>query len=285
MPLVEAGDFEYLELHNIGATPLVLDGCRFTDGITFTIPPGTTLAPGARLCVVENVAAFDLRYGSGIARVGPFAGALDNAGERIRFLDSVGEEVLDFTYSPAWFPASNTAGFALVIRDDVATSYADWSLPEKWALSSLRGGSPGEAPDWFSYEYTGWKNYIFTAAERANPAISAPAAVLNGAGLNNALCFALGLDPRAPDLAALPRAVIVNYAGQDYGALRFRRWKSSPGTSYAVESSATPDTGITWTPEATVTSAVDNGDGTQTVTIRTTTPVMPRFLRLKVSVQ
>lgn len=283
MPTVDAGDFEYIELHNIGIAPLVLDGCRFTDGCDFIFPPGTTLAAGARLCVVANTDAFELRYGGEIARVGPFIGSLDNAGERLRIVDAVGEEVLDFAYSSAWFPASDSAGYALVIRDDLSTSYADWALPEKWALSSTPGGLPGQMPAYFSYEYAGWKNYVFTSAERNNPAVSGPAVVLNNSGLSNALCFALGLDPRAPDSSAMPRATLMEIGGQQFPALRFRRWKSAPGATYLVESTATIGNGASWLVEGTTASAVDNGDSSETVTIRATSTGSPRYFRLKVS--
>jgi hypothetical protein len=282
LPTVEAGDFEYIELHNIGATTLNLAGYRFTDGITFTVPSGVTLAAGARLIVAGNPAAFDLRYGAGLNRVGPFTGALDNSGERLRIVDALGEEILDFTYSPAWYPASDEGGYALCVGNDLATSYADWGLPEKWALSGSVGGAPGQAPTYFSQQYAGWKNGVFTAAERGNPAVSGSAVTLNGAGISNALAFALNLNPRAPDFAAMPGPVVVTDAGQTYAALRFRRWKNGLGVTYTVEGSTDL---ASWGAISTQVSATPNGDDTETVTVRGTTPgTSPRFLRLRVTV-
>jgi hypothetical protein len=279
---VEAGDFEYVELLNIGAAALDLSGARFTDGIEFTFAPGTSLAAGQRIMVVSSTAAFDARYGTGLNRVGPFTGSLDNAGERLRIVDAVGEEVLDFTYDPAWFPASLSAGYALVVCDPVGTSYANWTLPETWALSGTPGGRPGEAPTFFSAEYAGWRNYHFTAVERANPAVSGGAAVLNSAGLSNALAYVLNLDPRRPDLGLLPSAVLVADGGETYAALRFRRWKHELGSVVTAEVNGDLTKPAEWTAVAVVTSVVDNGDSTETVTIRDSVPASGnrRFLRL-----
>lgn len=264
---------------------MALDGSRFTDGIDFTFPAGTTLAVGARICVAADPACFDLRYGAGIPRIGPFIGSLDNAGERIRIVDAVGEEILDFTYSPAWFPASAMAGYALAVLDDTTTSYDAWTQPATWGLSAAPGGAPGQAPILFSQQYAGWKNYVFTEAERANPAISGAGVVINPAGLGNALCFALGLNPHSADISALPEAVLVNVAGQNYAALRFRRWKSAIGTTYALESANVLGIPGAWTQDSVVVETVDNGDSTETVTLRSTTAGAPRYLRLKVTVE
>ena len=283
-PGVEAKDFEYIELRNIGATTLDLAGCRFTDGIDFTFPIDSVLAAGARLVLAANPAAFDRRYGAGRNRLGPYAGVFDNAGERVRLVDAVGEEILDFTYAPGWFPASDGGGYALVMRDDIATPYANWGLPEKCALSGTPGGAPAEAQVFFSYEYAGWRNYVFSESERADPSVSGPGVVLNDASISNLLAFALMLDPRAPDLAKLPELTVVPDGGQTYPALRFRRWKSTPTTRYVFESAASLTNGA-WQPGGVVAATVDHGDGTVTVTLRDSQPIgtaSGRFLRLKI---
>ena len=285
LPTVEAGDFEYLEIRNIGATGLDLGGCRFTDGIDFTFPPDTILPAGTRLAIAANPGAFDLRYGSGLSRLGPSAGALDNNGERVRLVDAVGEEILDFTYAPGWYPSSDGQGYALVIRDDTTTDPADWTLPEQWALSGTLGGAPTLAPSFFSHEYAGWKNDVFTESERANPAVSGPGAVLNAAEISNLMAFALNLDPRAPDLSRLPQPVTVTASGQSHAALRFRRWKNSPGLTYSLQI-ATPPGASAWEPAGLPTESTDHGDGTLTVTLRAPLPLAGtarHLLRLKVS--
>jgi hypothetical protein len=77
-------EYEYLELKNIGASPLSLAGVRLADGVifNFTASAITTLAAGERVLVVRNLAAFTQRYGAtAAARVaGAYIGNLENAG-------------------------------------------------------------------------------------------------------------------------------------------------------------------------------------------------------------
>jgi len=82
---------EYVELRNTTGSPVSLydgslnKGWKFTDGIDFTFPNGTSLLPGARLLVVKDVASFTATYGSpGVQVFGPYAGQLSNGGERLQ---------------------------------------------------------------------------------------------------------------------------------------------------------------------------------------------------------
>lgn len=56
------GDFEFMELKNISASTLDLSGAAFTDGIEYSFPAGSLLAPGATLVLVSNAAAFPRRH-------------------------------------------------------------------------------------------------------------------------------------------------------------------------------------------------------------------------------
>ena len=156
-------DFEYVELENISATQtLDLTGVRFTDGINFdfTASNVTSLAPGAKVLVVSNLAAFQSRYGTGLNAI--IAGQygvvtatdlaplhLSNSGEKITLVDSVGETVLSFTYSDDWFKQTDGSGNSLVIRDP-AGDRSLWDQPEGWFASHSASGSPGsdESPDY-----------------------------------------------------------------------------------------------------------------------------------------
>ena len=53
-PRSDLQEDEYLELHNAGSEPASLDGWSFTDGIDFTFPAGTTMAPGAYLVLARD---------------------------------------------------------------------------------------------------------------------------------------------------------------------------------------------------------------------------------------
>jgi hypothetical protein len=138
-------DFEFIELHNIGSQPLPIGGTKLLFGVVYTIPAGTTLAPGEYAVVVENQAAFQTRYGAGIRVIGQYADDLDNAGERVRLEGPAGETVLDFTYGDDdWYPTPDGNGPSMVIRDRLGVT-SKWNVREGWRPSSALGGSPGAA--------------------------------------------------------------------------------------------------------------------------------------------
>ena len=139
-----AEDFEYIELKNTGASPLNLQGMRFSNGIDFTFPD-MTLAPGAYTLVVANQAAFQSRYPAvptGLIAGHYLSGNLNNAGERIELDGKFGEPILDFSYSPAWYPAADGEGFSLSLLDPLADR-STWGDKESWWLSQNTGGTPG----------------------------------------------------------------------------------------------------------------------------------------------
>jgi hypothetical protein len=92
--------------------------------------------------MVHNLAAFVSRYGTGIRVAGEFTGSLDNAGERLTLTGPLGEPILDFSYDPTWYPATDGGGFSLVTVDPNAPPSA-WGLAQNWRPSSGLGGSPG----------------------------------------------------------------------------------------------------------------------------------------------
>lgn len=128
-------ELEFLELQNIGSTPLTLDGLIFTAGINFTFPNGTSLAPGQRFLIGRNAAALQAKY-PGLAVDGVYTGRLDNAGETLRISTPTGITVLELTYddSAPWPLTADGMGWSLVLEDPVA----GWYRP-----SSAVGGSPG----------------------------------------------------------------------------------------------------------------------------------------------
>ena len=75
------------------------------------------LNPGESIVVVHNLAAFVSRYGTGIRVAGQFSGSLNNAGEDLTLTGPLGEPILDFSYDPAWYPATDGGGFSLVAVD------------------------------------------------------------------------------------------------------------------------------------------------------------------------
>ena len=87
---------------NTGAVPVDLTNVAFSGGVTFdfaSIPdPGDRLlAPGARLLLANNEAAFAFRYES-TPTVGQYSGALDNGGETLALSLNEITEILSGTY-------------------------------------------------------------------------------------------------------------------------------------------------------------------------------------------
>lgn len=140
----DASRFEYLELMNTGTQVLDLRGFRFTEGIQFEFATSavTSLGPGERVVVARDPAALVSRYGSISKLVGPFTGALANEGERLTLVGPVQETVFDLSYSPDWYPATDSLGFALVPASEGQLQEA-FSDAGGWRAGSVLGGTPG----------------------------------------------------------------------------------------------------------------------------------------------
>lgn len=287
LPGVVDGDFEYIELMNIGATPLALGGAYFDEGVTFTFPAGYTLAAGARCLVVANQIAFQLRYGSGFNALiaGQYDGQLDNNGETIQINDVVGESILDFRYESTWFPPSDEGDRTLVVRDPAAP-WQNYDLPTHWALSGATGGSPGGADADFANVYEGWRWDHFTSQEMPTLALpNLPAAATedpDGDGLRNISEYAFGHAAKTPDNNNVLNVSIVNDGGTNYLAVTFKRRHKALDLTYTVE--ATSDLS-NWFPIATQIGAVqDLGNGIERITIRDSQPHTPgdqRWIRVR----
>lgn len=147
-----SGQSEYIEFRNMSdrsATPVTLDlsGVSFKDGITYTFPQGTTLAPGAYYVIAGEPAKFQAQF-EGVTLNGAFAGKLDNAGEDIRF-DIAGFDIpiLDFKYSEDWYPSTDGGGDALQIVNALGAPI-QWDKKEGWQAAAP---SPGSAPAFSVY--------------------------------------------------------------------------------------------------------------------------------------
>ena len=75
---------------------------------------------------------------------GQYDGYLDNSGETIVLLDSVGEKVLDFSYNDDWYPFTDGFNFSLVVVD-AGADWNTWGDAETWRRSATVFGSPGSA--------------------------------------------------------------------------------------------------------------------------------------------
>jgi hypothetical protein len=134
--------FEYIEVKNISASPLNLSGFSLNGGVQFQFPTNVTLAAGQSAVIVSDTNAFVARYGSNILVLGTFTGNLSNGGDELVLLGPLQEGVLDFFYSPSWYPATDGLGFSLITANENAPTSA-WNTAGNWRASSAIGGSPG----------------------------------------------------------------------------------------------------------------------------------------------
>lgn len=141
----DGDDFEFVEVANVGPAPVALEGVRFALGIQFDFTGSAIaqLAPGGRVLVVRNPAAFALRYGADLPVAGEYAGALDNGGETLRLIDRYGFTIQEFRYSDAapWPVAADGDGPSIEVLDP----QGDPASAANWRASANDGGTPGTA--------------------------------------------------------------------------------------------------------------------------------------------
>lgn len=135
--------YEFLELRNLGGTPVDLTLMSF-EGINYTFPDGSILAPGATLVLGSgsDPAAFDKRY-PGVRAYGRFGGSLSNNGEKLVLKDRFGRIVTaaDYRRGAGWPKEADGGGSSL----EVINAADEASDPSSWHASGSPGGSPGEA--------------------------------------------------------------------------------------------------------------------------------------------
>jgi hypothetical protein len=140
---------EFVELQNIGAESIRLDGVRFNGGIEFHFSDGlvTNLEPGQHVVVVQDEAAFRSRYdATDVLVAGSFAGgSLNNGGERIVVEAADGTTIHDFQYGDQapWPVEADGQGPSLEVID----LGADYNDPGNWRASRIAGGTPGRRSD------------------------------------------------------------------------------------------------------------------------------------------
>lgn len=293
LPGVGAGDFEWLEIQNIGATPLAVGGATFTKGITFTFPVGYVIPAGERVILVGNQAAFVQRHGAGATIAGTFTGNLDNSGEELEIVDPNGEVILDFRYENSWFPPTDGGGRTLVVRN-ANPNYTTYNAATHWSISGNVNGSPGAADADFAHHYNGWRWDHFTESEiylptppnavrTENTALVGFSADIDGDGLTSFGEYAFCRDPKVADNSSVSTASVMNVGGTDYLAITFQRRHKALDLTYIVEVSSdlSPSGWVSTTQQ--VGSANDLGSGVEQVTFRDTMAVGTgrRFIRVR----
>lgn len=210
--------------------------------------------------------------------------------------------------SVSWTPALNQppspAPSAYVVETSASNTPGSWSIAQttpagaanamvvgvspntsQWfrvrALYGSEDSLPGDAisaTTWSLFQQ--WKNDAlgnFNAPDLADD---------DHDGLVSLMEYGLGTHPLSASQTQLPSQAITLADGECYLSITFRRRPGESGVTYLVEASTDLVTG-SWLPQPVQHgAAVDNGDGTETVTFRDTIPMngaASRFLRLRVS--
>ncbi len=130
--------YEYIKLYNITSSAIDLwihddllstnVSWKFTSGIDYTFPPGTTIPVGACIIIAKNLDAYAERYGSSVGIFGPYKGDLSNSGDKIELS----------------MPGDMEKGSRYYIRID-RVNYSDGVHPsdkDMWPVFADGGGYP-----------------------------------------------------------------------------------------------------------------------------------------------
>lgn len=155
-PISGNDDDEYIELYNKSPSPVDLSYWRFTAGIDFMFPPGTTLAAGGYLAIARSSVRLMATHSNLNAGncIGDYDGTLSDGGERVSLAkpDDPQLPYQDFvvvdevTYSDGWGQWSDGGGSSLELRDP----RSDNRLERNWTSSDETGKS-----QWTSFEGLG----------------------------------------------------------------------------------------------------------------------------------
>ncbi|MDB6153646.1 MAG: CotH protein, partial [Chthoniobacteraceae bacterium] len=293
---------EFVELRNNSNLPVALfdtanplNTWKLT-GIAYPFPAGITLEPRQIILVTSlSESAWRGKYNTPTAiRVyGPYAGNLDNGGERVSlqmpgvpYVSPGGQNVtpyitvdsVDYSKLAPWPTVPGGTGPSLERLN--LQAYAD--DPGNWQASPVPAGTPG-SPVQISFSM--WQTFSFSTADIANPLISSLTADPDGDGISNLREFAHGLNPLAADASAPVSVFLATDSGSGpYLTIHYRRSLAAGNLTFQIETATLPGN---WFANGTVQlgSPVNNGDGTETITARDTeasTEPGKRFIRLRV---
>ena len=148
----DANEFEFVEFVNRSNTPIDLRGVQLVqvnnEGVAFDFATGEIqhLEPGGRVLVVENVAAFAVRYGNHLPVAGEWRGRLGNGQEQLTLVTS-GSVSQQFAYVDDWFPETDGVGASLEVIDLTLADLDLWNDKSNWTPSIGDGGTPGREAD------------------------------------------------------------------------------------------------------------------------------------------
>ncbi|MBI5384840.1 MAG: lamin tail domain-containing protein [Verrucomicrobia bacterium] len=243
----DAGGDEFVELRNVsaGLVPL-FDPTNPTNvwklaGLAYTLPSGITLAPGGLLLLVAtNPADFQAKYSvpTNVPVLGPFAGALQDSGERLKLerpdapttngVPYIAVDEVRYNDKAPWPSAADGGGASLQRRD--AAAYGD--DPTNWLAAPPTPGRDPAIPDTDGDGIPDeWMMRHFGHATGQASDNSLASGDPDRDGLNNGQEFVAGTDPLDP--ASVLRVEAISPADGGHGAVL--RFFAVSNVSYTVQ--------------------------------------------------
>ncbi|MCP4846521.1 MAG: hypothetical protein GY899_01060 [Verrucomicrobiaceae bacterium] len=138
-------DNQWIEVANRGDVPVDISGWQFADGVDFTFPGGSVLAPGEHASVARDAGLFASAFPDSLL-LGEFSGTLSRSGERLELRDAGRNpvDILHYKDGGSWPGGADGGGSSLELRD----LNADNSVGGSWAASDESGRT-----EWRTYSY------------------------------------------------------------------------------------------------------------------------------------
>jgi hypothetical protein len=142
---INNGEYEFLELKNIGTSSLNLTECYFSRGLEYVFPAKITLNPNEFFVLASNMIEFKNRYK--FEASDEFEGQLDNGGETLELLSAAGDTIFSIRYNDKepWPVSAGGGGYSIVPKDPNPRN--DLTNPDNWRASYNIHGSPGKDDD------------------------------------------------------------------------------------------------------------------------------------------
>jgi len=158
---------EFVELYNNSGAPVDVSGWYFSDGISYTLPAGTTIEPFGYLVVAQDPDTVIDVWG-GVRVVGPFEGRISNRGEEIRLRrrDGSREDSVDFRRGFPWPTVGGRESYSIeLIHPDLDNDLGgSWRSSDPDASTSgqlITAGSAWRYREGTSTPPGGWRNIGF----------------------------------------------------------------------------------------------------------------------------
>ena len=131
---------EFIELYNPSAVPVDLSLWRLTSAVDYTFAAGTVIAAGGFAVVAEDPPTLLARYD--VSALGPWAGGLSSAGERVQLVDANNQTINEVNYTSEFpWPIGADGGggsMALVnpaLDNDLGSSWRTENPPTPGAIN------------------------------------------------------------------------------------------------------------------------------------------------------